>query len=216
MADLATILDQILVGQAQPAVTANELFDAASPATLFGRRARTCSGLTWGYYGGVLLVDGVPTAVANGTLSLTASQTNYIEATRAGSVSFNTTGYTAGRIPLYRVTTSGSAVTNYLDDRVPWQPAYITHEISVAVTTADVTLSAAQARARLIQTTGVLTGNRAVILPDRGEWIAYCNNSGAFTTTFKTSGGSGIVVAQGSRAILYGDGTNVVRVTADA
>lgn len=215
MPDLATILDQILVGQSQPAVTANELFDALGQGSLFGRRARTCSGLTWGYYGGVLLVDGVVTQVANGTLSLTASQTNYIEATRAGAVSFNTSGYTPGRIPLYRVTTGVAAVSNYLDDRAPWQPAYITHEVSVSVTTADVTLSAAQARARVIQTTGVLTGNRAVILPDRGEWIAYCNNSGGFTTTFKTSGGSGIVVAQGARAILYGDGTNVVRVTAD-
>ena len=38
----------------------------------------------------------------------------------------------------------------------------------------------------------------------------FCNNSGAFTTTFKTSGGTGIVVAQGKRALLLADGTNVV------
>ena len=78
------------------------------------------------------------------------------------------------------------------------------------------TLTAAQARARYLETTGLLTGNRDVILPNNGEWICYCNNTGAFTTTFKTSGGTGVVVAQGTRAIVFADGTNVVRVTADA
>jgi len=43
----------------------------------------------------------------------------------------------------------------------------------------------------------------------------FCNNSGAFTTTFKTAAGAGVVVAQGKRAMLVADGTNVVRVTPD-
>jgi hypothetical protein len=43
----------------------------------------------------------------------------------------------------------------------------------------------------------------------------FCNNSGAFTTTFKTAAGSGVVVAQGKRALLLADGSNVVRVTPD-
>ena len=72
-----------------------------------------------------------------------------------------------------------------------------------------------QARCRYLTTTGVLTGNRNVIVPNDWEGTVFCNNTGAFTTTFKTSGGSGVVVAQGKRAILIADGTNVVRVTAD-
>jgi len=216
MADSTTTLDLLTVGQAGKETTANELFDAGSPATLFGRRATTCTGLTWGYYGGDLEVDGVLTAVANGTLTLAASSTNYVEATRAGVVSSNTTGFTAGRIPLYTVVTGASTVTSYSDLRAPWRPGYLTHDVSVAVTTADVTLTAAQARARYLTTTGVLTGNRAVIVPDRWEGIVYCNNTGAFTTTFKTAGGAGVVVAQTKRALLYADGTNVVRITADA
>jgi hypothetical protein len=215
MADSSSNLAQLTSGQSGKEATVNELFDAHSPASLFGRRATTTTGLTWGYYGGDLEIDGALTTVANGTLTLAASSTNYIEATRAGVVSSNTTGFTAGRIPLYEVVTGASTVTSYTDRRAPWRPGYLTHDVSVAVTAADVTLSAAQARARYLTTTGVLTGNRAVILPDRGEWIVYCNNTGAFTTTFKTAGGAGVVVAQTKRAIVYADGTNVVRVTPD-
>lgn len=91
-----------------------------------------------------------------------------------------------------------------------------TSTVSVAVTGADVTLTTEQARARYLTTTGVLTGNYSVIVPDNWEGIVFCNNTGAFTTTFKTSAGAGIVVAQAKRAILFADGTNVVRVTADA
>lgn len=53
-------------------------------------------------------------------------------------------------------------------------------------------------------------------MPNEWEGIVYCNNTGAFTTTFKTAAGAGVVVAQTKRAILLADGTNVVRVTADA
>lgn len=218
MAGSTTHLDLIAQSQASKEVTANALADAGSPATLFGRRASLCSGLNWFYYGGAMLIDGVLTAIANNAaaLVLTASQTNYIEATRAGVVSANTTGFTAGRIPLYTAVTGASSVTSYTDNRAWVDPRHITSSASVAVTGSDVTLSAAQARCRYLITTGVLTGNRSVIVPDNWEGIVFCNNTGAFTTTFKTSGGSGVVVAQTKRALLLADGTNVVRVTADA
>ncbi|HMW55192.1 MAG: hypothetical protein NOF05_16020 [Candidatus Accumulibacter phosphatis] len=44
----------------------------------------------------------------------------------------------------------------------------------------------------------------------------FCNNSDAFTTTFKTAVGSGVVVAKGKPALLLSDGTNVVCVTPDS
>lgn len=215
MSDSTTLLDTISASQASKEVTANAMLDAASPAMIFGRRGSTTTALTWGYYGGRILLDGVRTSIANGTVALTASTTNYVEATRAGVVSKNTTGFTAGRIPLYIIVTGTATITSYTDERAWVNPRHITHDVSFAVTAADVTATAAQARARYITTTGVLTGNRNVILPDQGEWIIFCNNTGAFTTTFKTSAGTGIVVAQGKRAIVYGDGTNIVRVTAD-
>ena len=217
MSDSTSLLDLIAQSQASKEATANALFDAGSPATLFGRRASLCSGLNWFYYGGMLIVDGVLTAIANNAaaLVLSASATNYVEATRAGVVSKNTTGFTAGAIPLYTIVTGASSVTSYTDKRAWVQPDHMTSKASVAVTAADVTLTQAQAACRYLTTTGVLTGNRNVIVPNDWEGLVFCNNTGAYTTTFKTSGGSGIVVAQTKRAHLLADGTNVVRITAD-
>jgi hypothetical protein len=59
--------------------------------------------------------------------------------------------------------------------------------------------------------TGTLTGNRTIIVPATVQqyWV---NNqtTGAFNFTIKTSAGTGVLVASGSRSILYCDGTNVV------
>jgi hypothetical protein len=113
MSNSTTLLDTIQQAQASKEVTANAMFDAASPAMLFGRRASTTTGLTWGYYGGYK--NG--TAIANGTVTLTASNTNYVEATTAGVVSANTSGFTSGRHPLYEIVVGASTVTSYLDRR---------------------------------------------------------------------------------------------------
>jgi hypothetical protein len=214
MANSTTNIDTITSGQLQPEVTANQYFDAASPATLFGRKGVGSGFLSWAYYGGRMLVDGVLTTIANGTVTLTASNTNYVEATRAGVVSCNTTGFTAGRIPLYTVVVGTSAPTSYTDERAWVDPAYMTHQVSVSITSSDVTLTAAQARARHINLTGTLTGNRNLIVPNNGEWIVYNNTSGAFSVTVKTSAGTGDTVTQGSNRAFYADGTNVVATTA--
>jgi len=119
MANSTTNLDLILTSQASKEVTANALFDAASPASVFGRRASTCIGLTWGYYGGVANIAGTPTAVANGTLNLTASATNYIQFnTATGVISANTSGFTAGYLQLYIVVCGTSGVTSWTDMRI--------------------------------------------------------------------------------------------------
>lgn len=90
-------------------------------------------------------------------------------------------------------------------------------ETSKAVTTADVTMTLSEAQAQGLTTTGLLTAARNVILPTIAgmAWDVFCNNTGAFSTTFKTLAGTGIVVAQTKRARLKCDGTNIVRVTAD-
>jgi hypothetical protein len=140
---------------------------------------------------------------------------NYIEASRAGVVSKNTTGFTPGAIPLYTAITGASTVTSYTDHRAWATPAHITSRASVTVTTADVTLTQAQAACRYLTINGVLTGNRNVIVPNDWEGVVFCNNTGAFTTTIKTASGTGIVVGQTKRAHLLADGTNVVRVGPD-
>ncbi|OJA81055.1 hypothetical protein, partial [Burkholderia ubonensis] len=117
-------LDQISSTQANKEVTANALFDAASPGSLWGRHASATSGLTWGYYGGNFVDNtGTAHAISNGTLTLTASATNYIYADKTtGAVSANTTGFPAGQVPLYSVVTNASTATSYLDYR-SYQPS---------------------------------------------------------------------------------------------
>ena len=117
MANSSTNLDLIAPGQAGKEITANALLDAASPATLFGRRAAGCVALTWAWYGGVMMISGTPARISNGSLSLTASTMLYLEATASGVVSTNTTGWTSGSIPLYKITTGPASVTSYEDWR---------------------------------------------------------------------------------------------------
>jgi len=73
------------------------------------------------------------------------------------------------------------------------------------------TLSGAELNRISYKLTGILTGNRNIIVPASVQqyWI---NNAttGAYTLTVKTSAGAGITVAQGESQILYCDGTDVV------
>lgn len=122
MAGSTSNLDLISSSQASKEVTANALFDAGSPATIYGRRASTTSALTWGFYGGMLDISGAITSIANGTVALTASATNYIVASRATGVVSKSTATTnwndsAGYIRLYSVVAGASTITSYLDYR---------------------------------------------------------------------------------------------------
>ena len=111
-------LDTISSSQASKEVTANALFDAVSQTGIFGRKASTTA-LTWHYYGGRFRASaGTYSTIANGTLALSASTTNYIEVTVDGVVSSNTTAFTAGRIPLYTVVTLVSTIDSYTDQRL--------------------------------------------------------------------------------------------------
>lgn len=213
MSSSSTILDLISASQAQKEATANALFDSASPAILFARRASTSSALTWGFYGGRVLVNTVLTSIANGTVALTASTTNYVEATSAGVVSKNVIAFTPGSIPLYTVVTGASAVSSYTDERAWVVPSYLTQDITVSMTTADVTLSAAQARAEYIKVNGAFTGNRAIVVPNNGEWRISHQSTGGFTLTIKTLSGTGVVVALNDIVTVRADGTNVILIS---
>ncbi|MFP3554248.1 hypothetical protein SB861_26605 [Paraburkholderia sp. SIMBA_049] len=119
MSNSTTLLDTIATNQANKEVVVNALIDAASPGMTWGRHASACIGLTWAWYGGMYNGN----AIANGTVTLTASTTNYLFADAAtGAVSANTTGVPAGKIPLYSIVTGATSVTSYTDLR-GYQPA---------------------------------------------------------------------------------------------
>lgn len=77
--------------------------------------------------------------------------------------------------------------------------------------TGTYTLSVAEYTKRTHVLTGILTGNRNVITPGDGGrwWIVRNDTTGAFTVTYKTSGGTGIVIPQGGKLFVIDDGTNV-------
>lgn len=96
----------------------NDNFIATSPAAMYGRRASATSGLTWGYYGGIAF----GATIANGTVSLTASSTNYIVASRstgAVSVATSTTNWNNATdyFRLYQVVAGSASVSSYTDHR---------------------------------------------------------------------------------------------------
>lgn len=77
----------------------------------------THSGLNFAYGVGSVRADNVVTNVAAGTVTLTDNATNYIEITTAGVISANTTSFTSGKIPLYKVVTVSGEITNIVDVR---------------------------------------------------------------------------------------------------
>lgn len=123
MSNSTTNLDLISPSQASKEVTANALFDAMSANAIFGRRASTTAGLTWGYYGGAYQHDDLTVAVlANGTIALTASATNYLYnvdgvVTKATAAPSGWPGPLSSGIALYEVVTDATGVTSYTDYR---------------------------------------------------------------------------------------------------
>lgn len=125
MSNSTTLVDQISVNQSNKEVVANANFDAASPGMLWGRHASTCNLLVWGYYGGMYSTPAASTPVANGTITLVASTTNYVFANATtGAVSVNQTGFAPGVIPLYTIITGATTVTSYTDQR-SFQPGAV-------------------------------------------------------------------------------------------
>lgn len=75
----------------------------------------------------------------------------------------------------------------------------------------NVTLTAAEWQNKILEFTGALTGNIAVIVPTAKtrHFVVYNNTTGAFTLTVRTTAGSGVVASQGQRLALLNDATDV-------
>jgi hypothetical protein len=89
----------------------------AAALKAFAQNVFGTGGLVYAYLGGVTWIAGAAAQVAGGTLALTPSANNYIERTSAGLVSKNTTGFTAGKIPMALVATSATGITSIIDYR---------------------------------------------------------------------------------------------------
>lgn len=97
-----------------------------------------------------------------------------------------------------------------------WVPVYSYGPATVTGLTGGIvpaTLTAAQAKKKLIILQGALTANLQVVVPNvYQDWLFVNQTTGAFTTTVKTSAGTGVVVPQGGLAApvgVYCDTVNV-------
>jgi hypothetical protein len=135
---------------------------------------------------GALVVDPAGSETINGSAALTFQPGDSAVICTDG-IQFYTIGY--GQAPVF---------------------AFDYTSIDVAGT-GNYVLSGSELNRIAYQFTGILTGNRNVIVPNTVQqyWVAN-DTTGPYTLTVKTASGSGVVVAQGARTIMYCDGTNVV------
>lgn len=217
MSSLPTNLDYTQQGMLFAGAVANAYFDASSPSTVYGRRASTTSRIQWGYYGGMVSIGGVPTVIANGTLTLTdVDGSVYVEANQlTGAVTQNNTGWTPGRTPLYLLvltTVSGfRSVTSYTDMRLMTQPV-------CPMFTMPITVSApfqyAASNSLIVVLTGTPSAAFTLTIPAR-PWVYTIKNKTGQDATFKTASAATVVVAAGKTAQIMTDGTDASRVSAD-
>lgn len=204
----------IVEGQGSQVAKANSLFDDLAHAAVYSRDLANCSGLAIALFEGWINIAGVRTAISAYTATLTASATNYIEAhPDTGAVSRNTSAFTAGHIPLHKVTTGTLTVTAWEDQRILPLPTNAT--LTKALSDANTTLTQAEAANATLTFTGTLTATRDIVVPLVGkkQWTVY-NGTGQ-SLRFIGASGTGITVATVKHAIVRSDGTNIVRVTAD-
>ena len=228
MSDLTTHLDTIVQGSGSQDLQANALFDAASPAMLYARRQSTCTGLVWGYYGGnVTKCDGLQTTIADSTVSLTASATNYITAKKDDGAVYCSTSTTAWNSAdywrLYVVTTSASAATNYTDERELGRMTGLGTGLVAPVTkTASFTLGANEnevicngsASITVTLPTASLWVGRRVRIKTIAAYTVISASSNVAPIASATAGTAILAATAGKWAVLVSDGTNWITMAA--
>lgn len=110
---------------------------------------------------------------------------------------------------------NGVQITNSGKEFTIYNGGY--NAISVAGAAGDTTLTEAQYNVSVIKFTGVLTGNRGVILPLTAgiHYIFENATTGAFSLTVKGASGAGVAITQTKKVILYCDGTDWKAATAE-
>lgn len=72
-------------------------------------------------------------------------------------------------------------------------------------------------RARIMEFAGSISTTRDAVLPNivGWQWTVYNGTTGGQSITLKVTGQTGVTIANGKRAIVYCNGTDIVRVTPD-
>jgi hypothetical protein len=209
-------MQNIAANQSSAEVPINENFAGLLWAEMFARNPLTTSGLTFGFFGGQMPINGLMTTIANGTVALTASSTNFVGLSQAGTVVNTITTRNPLHVPLFTIVTGASTITTITDTRSAKQLQQIAYGIGTqAMADANQTITQTLALCDSLVTTGALTAQRNLVVPlVRRQYVVRNNCTGAGVQVIGASG-TGIVIAASRVAIVECDGTNVLRVTAD-
>lgn len=157
--------------QANADVPINENFTSSLPGSLYGPRQPAITGLTWAYWGGQFNGN----TVANGTVALTASNTNYIVAARSNGAVTASTGTTnwnnsTDYVRLQSIVAGASTITSYVDFRQAYgfpPPGAGSGDVVGPGSSTD------NAIARFDSTTGKLLQSSGVLITDNNEMSGY-------------------------------------------
>ncbi len=222
MSNSTTHIDGIVQGQGSQDLVANAYFDAASTATLYGRRSSTTAGVVWGYYGGnVTKSDGTMGQIANGTVTLTASTTNYVVAKKEDGVvsastaatNWNSTDYWR----LYSVVTGTTTITSYTDYREIGRmtgvgtglvaPVTKTTAFTVAANENEIICNGSASITVTLPTASAWVG-RKIRIKTRAAFTVISASSNVKPLDSDTAGTAILAATAGKWAELVSDGTN--------
>lgn len=241
--ELDAIKDDITEGAIGITALAADVDAVCLDGYTFGQDTDTTTGLTFGYKAGRFHNGLAIVSVSAGTVLLTASQTNYVEVHRAGTVSANISGFTSGSLPLYVVVTGAGTITSVTNRKPVLQLIGTAGVVGAMLSTAGKTkstqvyrgtLSATDANSVLIlpNVAGTITAIRVqvsttVAANDTNYWTFSAQNRGAAgsgttallaaadANTTKATGGSGLTAYVARSLTLHGTGANLVTAAND-
>lgn len=113
------------------------------------------------------------------------------------------------------VSTADENTSNPETDSTDWMPLD-SGSYTFSVSTANVTLTNAQAAHPVLIINGTLTGSRIIYVPTFRQIWTIVNNvtRGTYTLTIKTANGTGVTIKRSVEQVVC-DGTNILRVSAD-
>jgi len=162
------------------------------------------------FNGLLYMITGNVAALAAGAFpAYSAARSTAIGGYPAGAVLANASGNG------YWINASGAANTTNPDSLgTGWLPLATTGRTDITLASSNVTLTAAQGAAPVLNFNGTLGANITVILPtwEGAQWVVANTTTGSFTLTVGTVAGTGVVVpATGFAAptSVYCDGLNI-------
>jgi hypothetical protein len=170
------------------------------------------SGAAAGTYYIRMGIDGIPyrdTSSAAALYSVVWSGTAFTSVNKLAT-------YAPGYQDLLDLLSSGYSGLTYAspDKRIEATEKAFSALLSKAITTADVTLTTAEAMEQgVIRLTGTPTAARNLIVPAKAKVYFIDNDTaGSFAVTVKTASGTGVALPSGTNGALFCDGVNVVSI----